>query len=240
MIKRVNLIIINNKEVERLPIISAEPIQKNCYRITIAMGSGIMENIVVDNNGIYSVYYITESKSVKRTGKILNIVNNRAQPHKSYIVFDCTDDNSSKRERIHFCHIQNIIDVTPNDAYRIAVDHGFVGTVEDWLQSLVGDVGKSAYEIALDNGFVGTEEEWVASLKGERGFSAYDIAIQNGFEGTEEEWLNSLHGLNAYQLAVRNGYEGTEEEWMTMYGDTTILDQKVTHISGSLHWKSEM
>ena len=26
--------------------------------------------------------------------------------------------------------------------------------------------GKSAYEIALDHGFVGTEEEWLASLKG--------------------------------------------------------------------------
>ena len=29
--------------------------------------------------------------------------------------------------------------------------------------------GRSAYEIAVDNGFVGTEEEWLESLKGEKG-----------------------------------------------------------------------
>lgn len=33
----------------------------------------------------------------------------------------------------------------------------------------VGKDGKSAYEIALDNGFEGTEEEWLESLKGEPG-----------------------------------------------------------------------
>lgn len=31
---------------------------------------------------------------------------------------------------------------------------------------LHGKDGKSAYQIALDNGFVGTEEEWLESLKG--------------------------------------------------------------------------
>ena len=33
----------------------------------------------------------------------------------------------------------------------------------------VGEPGKSAYEIAVEHGFVGTEEEWLASLKGEKG-----------------------------------------------------------------------
>ena len=32
-----------------------------------------------------------------------------------------------------------------------------------------GTAGKSAYEIAVDNGFTGTEEEWLESLKGEKG-----------------------------------------------------------------------
>ena len=32
-----------------------------------------------------------------------------------------------------------------------------------------GEKGKSAYQIAVDNGFVGTEEEWLESLKGEPG-----------------------------------------------------------------------
>lgn len=32
-----------------------------------------------------------------------------------------------------------------------------------------GNPGKSAYQVAVDNGFVGTVEEWLASLKGEQG-----------------------------------------------------------------------
>lgn len=32
-----------------------------------------------------------------------------------------------------------------------------------------GDAGKSAYEIAIDQGFVGTEEEWLNSLQGPQG-----------------------------------------------------------------------
>lgn len=35
-----------------------------------------------------------------------------------------------------------------------------------------GATGKSAYEIALNNGFEGTEEEWLESLKGEKGDGA--------------------------------------------------------------------
>jgi hypothetical protein len=30
-----------------------------------------------------------------------------------------------------------------------------------------GDNGKSAYQLAVSNGFVGTEQEWLESLKGE-------------------------------------------------------------------------
>lgn len=32
-----------------------------------------------------------------------------------------------------------------------------------------GEPGKSAYEIAVEHGFVGSEEDWLASLKGEKG-----------------------------------------------------------------------
>ena len=63
-------------------------------------------------------------------------------------------------------------------AYEHAVDEGFVGTLEEWLQSLhgadgaagpQGPEGKSAYEVAVENGFVGTEAEWLESLKGKDG-----------------------------------------------------------------------
>ena len=125
-------------------------------------------------------------------------------------------------------------------AYSIAVNNGFKGTEEEWLESLKG---KSAFQIAVDHGYVGTEEEWLRSLQGKDGYSAYELAVQEGFEGTVEEWLESLKGekgekgdkgdkgdpgegeqgppgpqgesgKSAYDIAVEHGYEGTEEEWI--------------------------
>ena len=48
----------------------------------------------------------------------------------------------------------------------VMVGFCFAGCMED------GSNGKSAYEIAVDNGFVGTEQEWLESLKGEDGKDA--------------------------------------------------------------------
>ena len=111
-------------------------------------------------------------------------------------------------------------------AYEIAVENGFTGTEEEWLETLKGqngEAGKSAYEIAVENGFTGTEEQWLAALSGQNGAtgkSAYEIAVENGFTGTEEQWLAALVGQNgatgksAYELAVENGFKGTEEQWL--------------------------
>lgn len=82
----------------------------------------------------------------------------------------------------------------------------FSDITEEQLIALKGD---SAYKIALDNGFRGTQQDWLDSLKGEpgeqgepgkdgvditEGGSAYEIAQAHGFEGTREEWLESLKG----------------------------------------------
>jgi hypothetical protein len=110
-------------------------------------------------------------------------------------------------------------DGTPGkSAYQLAVENGFVGTVGQWLASLVGEPGapggkgdpgnpgapgQSAYQLAVANGFVGTQAEWLASLVGEDGEpgadgkSAYELAVDGGFVGTMEEWLASLHGADA-------------------------------------------
>lgn len=93
-------------------------------------------------------------------------------------------------------------------AYEVALVNGFVGTQQEWLESLVG---KSAYELAVSLGFEGTEEEWLKTLVGP---SAYKVAVENGYNGTEEEWVNSLKGKSAYQIAQEAGYEGTEAEWL--------------------------
>lgn len=109
------------------------------------------------------------------------------------------------------------------DAYQIALNNGFEGTVIEWLDSLHGangsngtngtngtngvdgEDGLSAYQIAVNNGFVGDVSAWLNSLKGAngnngatgpQGISAYQSAVNGGFVGTEEEWLESLHGAD--------------------------------------------
>ncbi len=78
-----------------------------------------------------------------------------------------------------------------------------------------GQNGKSAYEIAVEHGFEGDEQAWLDSLKGQNGTdgtsgkdgingkdgiagkpgkSAYEIAIEHGYEGSEEEWLAQFSG----------------------------------------------
>ena len=44
--------------------------------------------------------------------------------------------------------------------------------------------GKSAYEIALEYGFVGTEQQWIESLKGTNGTSCSGKAVEGGIEIT--------------------------------------------------------
>ncbi len=55
-----------------------------------------------------------------------------------------------------------------------------------------GAAGKSAYELAVEAGFEGTLEEWLESLHGRDGKSAYELAVANGFYGSLREWLMSL------------------------------------------------
>lgn len=55
--------------------------------------------------------------------------------------------------------------------------------------------GKSAYEIAVDNGFVGTEQEWLESLKGQDAENItiddlYNKAVENGYTGTILDFIN--------------------------------------------------
>lgn len=63
-----------------------------------------------------------------------------------------------------------------------------------------GADGKSAYDIAVENGFTGDEDEWLESLKGSDGVigkdgqSAYELAVDNGYTGSETDWLESLKG----------------------------------------------
>ena len=79
--------------------------------------------------------------------------------------------------------------------------------------------GKSAYEIAVEHGYIGTEEQWLASLHGADGQPGADG--HDGHDGTDghdgkdgTDGHDGADGKSAYQIAVDNGFVGTEEEWL--------------------------
>ena len=116
-----------------------------------------------------------------------------------------------------------------------------------------GKDGKSAFEIAIEHGFVGTEVEWLESLKGVDGKdgvngkdgcdgrngadglpgrdgidgkSAYIIAVEHGFSGTETEWLQSLKGADG-----RDGITPDMSDFATK-ADIADLQEQIRQISG--------
>ena len=119
-------------------------------------------------------------------------------------------------------------------AYQVAVDNGFNGTEQEWLESLKGSGtgtggtgtpgkdgkdGKSAYEIAVAHGFQGTEEDWLASLKGPQG--PQGIQGIQGIQGPQgltgaagSDGADGADGKSAYQIAVDSGFSGSEQEWL--------------------------
>lgn len=107
--------------------------------------------------------------------------------------------------------------------------------------------GKSAYEIAVEHGFVGTQEEWLYSLHGidgqngrnglnghdgVDGLSAYEIASEHGYTGTEEEWLISLHG--------RDGITPDMSEYPKTSEVTTIIEREIEAATGDFHTHHNM
>ena len=73
--------------------------------------------------------------------------------------------------------------------------------------TFVARSGKSAYEIAVENGFVGTEQEWLQQLKGESGKNGqdaenidvealYEAAKKNGYTGSFLDFIKEYFSVN--------------------------------------------
>lgn len=87
-------------------------------------------------------------------------------------------------------------------AYAVALNAGFVGTREEWIESLEGS---SAYEVALDNGFVGTEQEWLESLK------STGVVISAEPEDTGHILTND--GNNSYWVSLEDKLNSESIYW---------------------------
>ena len=134
-------------------------------------------------------------------------------------------------------------------AYEIAVEHGFVGTETEWLESLKGVDGKDGVNgkdgcdgrngvdglpgkdgkdgadgVPGHNGADG--KNGVDGINGSDGKSAYIIAVEHGFSGTETEWLQSLKGADG-----KDGITPDMSDFATK-ADIAELQEQIRQISG--------
>lgn len=125
-------------------------------------------------------------------------------------------------------------------AFEIAVEHGFVGTETEWLESLKGVDGKDGVN-GKDgcNGRNGVDglpgkdgKNGADGLPGRDGIdgidgkSAYIIAVEHGFSGTENEWLQSLKGADG-----KDGITPDMSDYATK-ADIADLQEQIRQISG--------
>ena len=125
-------------------------------------------------------------------------------------------------------------------AFKIAVEHGFVGTEAEWLESLKGVDGKDGVngKDGCDgrngaDGLPGKDGKDGADglpgrdgINGTDGKSAYIIAVEHGFTGTENEWLQSLKGADG-----RDGITPDMSDYATK-ADIAELQEQIRQISG--------
>ena len=99
--------------------------------------------------------------------------------------------------------------VTGKSAFELAVENGYVGTVQDWLAQ------QSAYGVAVRNGFTGTEAEWLESLKADNEWSTLD-------ERTAQ--LSGMHVQTRKAIRRKGnrnlGYTVTEEQLAAIMNGT--------------------
>lgn len=92
-------------------------------------------------------------------------------------------------------------------AYELAVEYGYDGTIQEWIESLNG---KSAYQIAVENGYSGNESEWLDSLNA----TANSVAsIKNAEFNSKGELILTLSDntvLNVGAAVGANGKDGAD------------------------------
>ena len=128
-------------------------------------------------------------------------------------------------------------------SYEIAVEHGFVGTETEWLESLKGVDGKDGVNgkdgcdgrngvdgLPGKDGKNGADglpgRDGIDGINGSDGKSAYIIAVEHGFSGTENEWLQSLKGADG-----KDGITPNMSNYATK-ADIAELQEQIRQISG--------
>lgn len=129
-------------------------------------------------------------------------------------------------------YLQSIHGAPGKDLYQAAVERGYNGSFEDFLEKqkgAPGAPGKSNYELAQEDGFTGTLTEYLISCKGEKGKDAYDDYLETTTDNpklTREEWSrprsnngNAEEGMDKTEIEllykINNGTDESATEGTT-------------------------
>lgn len=120
-----------------------------------------------------------------------------------------------------------------------------------------GEDGKSAYQIALDNGFVGTEEEWLESLRGTDGKDGRDGAPgidgkdgQNGKDGVDgvpgqdgKDGYSPVKGLDYFTAEEKEEIIGETIDTLTengQVGSGTLESITIASVNETVNFSSKI
>lgn len=106
-----------------------------------------------------------------------------------------------------------------------------------------GRDGKSAYEVAVDNGFVGTEQEWLESLKGRDGVSGTSEAVNLNFPTVyrmmkaramkvDSDGLEDLLKALLREVIPDGRYSSYLAEFKLVDGTSVAVGDTVVHVEG--------
>ena len=85
--------------------------------------------------------------------------------------------------------------VKGKSAYQIAVDHGFVGTEEEWLESLKGEKGEQGIQgIQGEKGEQGVRGE--QGIRGEKGEDGKSVELAENLDGNDTDKAPSVKAVN--------------------------------------------
>lgn len=124
-------------------------------------------------------------------------------------------------------------------AYDLAQEEeGFSGTKQEYLKSLHGAPGKDLYQAAVERGYKGTFDDFLETQKGAPGApgkSNYELAQEDGFTGTLTEYLIRLKGEkgdDAYQVYLQETDDNpklSRKEWADTIGSFATLIHTITY-----------
>lgn len=159
------------------------------------------------------------------------------------------DDKEYSFGQANFLSVVKLTGVATNvtytglNAYELAVQEGFVGTLNDWLLSINGDDGLSAYDVWLGLGNTGTEQEFLDSLKGDAGQgvpsggTAGQILAKIDATDYNTQWIDAPTGGGSAEYPDMTGNagkvlgtDGTNVRWVDN-GDAVVLNMRYAGVS---------